>query len=84
MPLSIKSPEAESLARELARETGATITGAVVTALRDALLRLRGRRTVPSVRAAILEISDRCAELPDIDTRGVDEILEYDDHGGFG
>ena len=84
MPLSIKNPEAESLARELARETGSTITSAVVTALRDALLRLRGRRTLPSVREAILEISDRCAALPDIDTRGADEILEYDEHGGFG
>ncbi len=31
--------------------------------------------------AAILEISQRCAALPELDTRSVDEILGYDNHG---
>jgi antitoxin VapB len=84
MPLSIKNEEAEKLARELARETGDTLTGAIVQALREALLRVRGRRTSPSVRDALLEISERCAALPDQDRRTPDEILGYDDEGGFG
>jgi len=81
--LSIKNPEAESLARELARESHSSITQAVVTALREALLRIRGRKTAPSVREAIVEVSDRCAALPDLDTRAPDEILSYDPRGGF-
>ena len=81
--MSIKNREAEQLARELARETGANVTQAVVKALRDALVRERGRRSAPSVQDAILEISDRCASLPDLDTRSADEILAYDDRGGF-
>ena len=83
MALSIKNPEAEELARELARRTGKSITLAVTEALRDAIQRLRGRRTVPSVREAILEISMRCSELPDLDGRQADEILGYDEQGGF-
>lgn len=83
MPLSIKNEEAEKLARELAKETGSTITAAVTLALKESLRRLRGRKSVPSVREAITELSDRCASLPDLDERTADEILVYDDHGGF-
>ena len=83
MALSIKNPEAEELARDLARRTGKSITQVVTEALRDAIQRLRGRRTVPSVRDAILEISKRCSELPDLDDRSADEILGCDEHGGF-
>ena len=83
MALSIKNPEAERLAKSLARETRQTVTQAVIVALREALLRKRGRRTAPDVTAAILQISERCAALPDLDTRSPDEILGYDEHGGF-
>jgi hypothetical protein len=31
--------------------------------------------------AAILAISQRCAELPELDTRSADEILGYDKNG---
>ena len=83
MPLSIKNPEAERLARELARERGTTVTRAVAGALEEALRRARGRRVAPSTRDAILEISAHCSELPDLDARTADEILGYDDRGGF-
>jgi len=39
MPLSIKNPEADRLARALASQTGETITQAVINALRDRLSR---------------------------------------------
>jgi hypothetical protein len=55
----------------------------VITALEEALRRARGRRTAPSVRDAMLEVSDRCAALPDLETRAPHEILAYDEHGGF-
>lgn len=81
MALSIKNPEAEELARQLAAATGGSITRAVIDALREALLRIPGRRTAPVVRESILQISDRCAALPDLDQRLADEILGYDDAG---
>ena len=59
------------------------MTEAVTRALRDALLRMRGRRTGRSVRDAIIEISERCSALPDLDSRPAEEILSYDDRGGF-
>jgi hypothetical protein len=44
MALSIKSDEADQLARELAAETGETLTDAVVIALRERLDREHARR----------------------------------------
>lgn len=84
MALSIKNVQAERLAKELARERGTTVTRAVIGALDDALRRTRGRRVAPSIRDAILDISERCAALPDLDTRESDEILGYDERGAFG
>lgn len=81
--LSINDVEAERLARELAKEQGTTVTRAVVAALEDALRRTRDRKTAPLTRDAILEISERCSTLPDLDTRTADEILGYDERGGF-
>lgn len=48
-----------------------------------ALVHARGRRVVRSMRDAIVEISDRCAALPDLDTRNADEIVGYDVNGAF-
>jgi antitoxin VapB len=46
MALSIKTEEADRLARELAALTGETMTGAVTTALRERLARERAVRDV--------------------------------------
>ncbi len=81
MALSLKRPEADRLARALARQTGRTITDAVVYALREQLKRESGRKSLPDLREEILAISDRCASLPDVDTRSDNEILGYDEHG---
>jgi antitoxin VapB len=81
MPLSIKDPEAERLARELARETGETITAATKKALEERLLRVAGRRQRRSRVEELMEISRRCAALPDLDTRSPDEIIGYDAYG---
>lgn len=84
MALSLKNPQAERLAREVAKETGETLTTAVIHALEERLVRLKGRRTAPDTLETILAISERCSALPDLDTRSADEILGYDEHGGFG
>ncbi len=81
MALSIKHPEADRLARELAARTGETLTEAVVKALRQRLLREQGRVRTPRLREELRAIRERCAALPVLDPRSDDEILGYDQHG---
>lgn len=82
MPLSIKDPEADRLAREVARITGETITQAVVTSLRERLKKVE--RTPAEIEAIVedaMEIVRHAASLPVLDNRSADEILGYDEIG---
>ena len=81
MALSIQNSKAEKLAREVAAQSGETITQAIIRALEERLERMRGRRTVSDTAAEILKISKRCSQLPDRDARIPEEILGYDDIG---
>jgi antitoxin VapB len=81
MALSLKDPEADRLAREVADRTGETLTTAVIVALRERLARLRGRPRRRPLRDELREIARRCAELPTLDERPSDEILGYDHRG---
>jgi antitoxin VapB len=81
MPLSIRNQKAEKLARELAAESGETITQAITHALEERLARIRGRSTVIDLMEEVLKISKRCSAIPDQDQRSADEILGYDDRG---
>lgn len=81
MPLSIKHPEADELARELAQTTGQSITTAVVRALREQLKRETGRSAASRLKDELLRISERCSKLPDYDTRTAEEILGFNEHG---
>jgi antitoxin VapB len=81
MALSLKDPEADRLAREVADRTGETLTAAVVVALRERLARLRGRPRRRALQDELREIARRCAELPTLDERSNDEILGYDRRG---
>ena len=81
MALSIKHPEADRLARELASRTGESLTDAVINALRERLRREQGRTRAPRLRDVIGAIRRRCAALPLKDRRSADEILGYDDQG---
>ena len=81
MPLSIKHPEADKLARALAGVTGLSITDAILKALREQLERESGRSRVSSLGADLRAISDRCGALPDLDLRTGEEILGFDEHG---
>jgi antitoxin VapB len=80
MPLSIKDPEADRLAREVARATGETLTAAIVQSLRERLARVRRARG-PRLHEEVLQIARRCAALPLIDSRSAEDIIGYDDHG---
>ncbi len=81
MALHIKDPEAERLARELARRTGDTMTGVIVDALRESFAReQRKARDAEDVFRDIMEIAEHCASLPVHDNRTLEEML-YDEHG---
>lgn len=82
MALSLKDPETDRLAREVARLTGESLTQAVRVALAERLERERRRRGRPSRLVDRLnEIALHCASLPDYDTRSADEIIGYDENG---
>jgi antitoxin VapB len=79
MVLSIKSAEADQLARELARATGESLTDAITVALRERLERVRPDRT--DLVERLLAIGESARALPRFDQRSDDEILGYDEHG---
>lgn len=81
MAMSIKSMEVERLARQIASQTGDSLTGAIEKALRERLERLKQERRRQIIRAQLEEILDRVDRLPILDSRSPDEILGYDEHG---
>ncbi len=82
MALSIKNPETERLARELARVTGESLTEAVTKALRDRLVREAGHKGArEQIRAEIRRIQQEFQSLPVLDHRTPDEIIGYDEYG---
>lgn len=83
MALSIRDPETDRLARELARLTGETMTQAIRTALEQRLGRERCLRVqdVERRREAVMEVLERVWAMPVLDARSADEIIGYDEHG---
>ncbi|MGI8414372.1 MAG: type II toxin-antitoxin system VapB family antitoxin [Solirubrobacteraceae bacterium] len=77
MALNIKDQTADRLARELAAETGESITAAVTAAVRERLERVRG--AVPrQQRAHVLgQIAARSAARQVRDPRSAEEIVGY-------
>jgi antitoxin VapB len=81
MAFSIKNPEAELLARQLAEATGESLTEAVIRALRA---RLHGQNPSASRRRIgdeLALLAKQFRDLPVPDTRSADEILGYDSNG---
>lgn len=81
MALSIKSDEADRLARELAALTGESLTEAVVVSLRERLERKQAGRDSRPLAERLMEIGKRCASRPRLDPRTAEQILGYDDDG---
>jgi antitoxin VapB len=79
MALSIKSDEADRLAREIAGRTGETITEAVVVALRQRLERQHDDRL--GIAGRLRRLAEDVAELPVEDRRSPEAIVGYDEHG---
>ena len=80
MALSIKTDEADRLARALARLTGETMTDAVTAALRERLARERARREAAADLPARLAALSRRLRA-DYDTRPVSRA-EWDEASG--
>ena len=76
MALSIKTAEADRLARELAAATGESLTDAVTEALRERLERVKSR---DDYLHRIRRLQDEYASLPVVDPRTPDEIIGYDE-----
>ncbi|NDE90650.1 MAG: hypothetical protein EB059_05880 [Alphaproteobacteria bacterium] len=86
MALNIKDPEADRLAREVAKQNGETITQAVVTALKERKKRKQPDKSEENVEEyveRIMKIVNAFSELPVYDNRTPDEIIGYNEHGHF-
>ena len=83
MALSLKDPETDLLARELAQRTGESLTTAVRQALKDKLDRIKSEDEARRAAklAAINQIVERFAALPVLDDRTEEEILGWDENG---
>lgn len=80
MALSIKTSEADRLARELAAATRESLTEAVTTALRERLERVRQREQL-DIAIRLDRLTVEYAAHPVQDSRRPDEIVGYDAAG---
>jgi len=81
MPLSIKNEATERLVREVARETGESLTEAIQKSLEERLQRLKAPRRERLLHSQIHDILRRVDALPLLDSRPEEEILGYDRQG---
>jgi antitoxin VapB len=81
MALSIKDPEAERLARTLARQTGESITTATRRALEERLRRVGNAPRRASLLEDLAASRRRWRSLPVLDGRSSEDILGYDENG---
>jgi antitoxin VapB len=84
MPLSIKDPEADRLARQLAAQMGVSITQAVIAALAEKVKQEEAKqpddRDVEELVRQTMAIAARFNSHPVRDPRSLEEML-YDEHG---
>lgn len=79
MGMNIKSEKAQRLARQLARETGQTMTGAIEQALEAEIARLHRERDVAERRRRVREIVERFGPVPPGFTSDHSDL--YDEQG---
>ena len=80
MALSIRSDEADRLARELAGLMGESLTEAVTVAIRERLERVKRARN-RDMRRRLQRLVDEYQSLEVEDSRPDDEIIGYDENG---
>jgi antitoxin VapB len=77
MALNIKDDGTDRMVRELAAETGESLTTAVTVAVRERLERIRGAVPREQRARALQAIATRSAARPVRDVRSADEIVGY-------
>jgi antitoxin VapB len=74
MAMNIKNPETERFARELARRTGETVTGAITVALKERLERQEAEKKREGRLEWLLKLAERSSprlrDLPSSDKMG--------------
>lgn len=85
MPLSIKNPRTEKLARQVARKHGETITEAITRALEERLAKAQTNRPadIERRRAKLYALIEESRKIPKDYSQTEDEILGYDERGMF-
>ncbi|GEO39453.1 antitoxin VapB28 [Skermanella aerolata] len=81
MPLNIKDPNTEQVVHEPAAITGEVGTTAVRNAAEERFQRIRRDEAGRRLADELLAIGACCSALPDLDTRSINDILSYDEHG---
>ena len=81
MPLFIKNKGTEQLARQVADETGESLTAAIQKSLEERWERLKRRHRSHIVAGQIEDLLWRVDALPTVDSRAEDEILGYGEDG---
>ena len=80
MTLNIKNPEAHKLAKQVAKETGESLTTAIIESLRERLKNLRRRRKSDAMLAELIEFGKQGAKMFPGPHPDPDEFL-YDKNG---
>lgn len=83
MPISIRNPKAEELARKAAEHSGKGITQVIMDALEGHLRKLHIQQKSHVLFEEIMDISRRCCSLPDTDKRSVWDIINDIEPGDF-
>lgn len=81
MPLSIKNEATERLARQVANETGESLTEAIQKSLEERWERLKRRHRNSILSSQLEDLLRRVDGLPTLDARSEDEILGYGEDG---
>ena len=81
MPLFIKNKATEQLARQVASETGESLTEAIQRSLQERWERLKRRRKGHILTGQIEDLLRRVDALPNLDSRPENEILGYGEDG---
>jgi len=81
MGLSIKNDATERLARQVAGETGESLTEAIQKSLEERWNRLKSKRRSRVLAGQLEDLLRRVDAFPILDSRPDNEILGYDEHG---
>lgn len=82
-PLNIKDPDVYRMVREIADQTGQSLTDVVRHAVKREHDRVKRSKPDPIRIEQINQIVERYSKLPVVDDRTDDEILGYNEHGTF-